>query len=259
MLLAVVILLLTIAICLIATIGVMLLFHTLRIRALFAIPAQPLLVPTAAEQVPPDMTEFLAQVVPALHELGFVAAASVHAPQMLATIAWTQVLFLRRDRGDRASVMLLRPPNANAAAIAAVPPALIFATELPDGRSVKTATQDASATPTPLHDRVATLYAQHRADVAKELGADAVGIAPAPGEEIPWLQARAGVIATAMAEMNGFHPAADGASFRPPWPVAVRAAWRAVWERGGASRSLGFTVVPQPAVSSVPPASADSQ
>ena len=255
MLLGVAILIVTAAICVGGAIGVTLLIYTLRMRNLLAIPAQPILVPTAAEQIPADMADFLAQVVPALHELGFVAAASVHAPQMLASIAWTQVLFLRRDRGDRASILLLRSRMDPGEAKTRIAPALIFATELGDGRSVKTATQDASATPSPLHDRVATLYAQHRADVASQLGDDAVGIAPEPGEEIPWLQARAGAIAGALAEKGGFLRAADGTSYRPPWPLAIRAAWRTIWSRGTRRRQQGFEVTSSAAAPPVAPAS----
>jgi hypothetical protein len=246
MIVAILALLLTMVVCVAGAISVMLVLHTLRIRAAYAIPAMPLLVPTVGEQIPPDLADFLAQVVPALHELGFVAVASVHAPQLLVTVAWTQVLFLRRDRGDRASVMLLRPRLADATAIAALRPALFFATELEDGRSVKTATQDASSTPTPLHDRVATLYAQHRADVGKQLGDDAVGIAPAAGDEIVWLQARAGAVASTLAEQNGFIPL--GSAFYPPWGVAIRAGWKAIWARRKAlPPAQGFAVVAAPA------------
>lgn len=245
-----------IAVCLLATVGVMLAFHTLRVRAGFAIPARPQLVPTAAEQIPPDLAGFLAQVVPALHEFGFETVASVHAPQMLATVTWTQVLFIRRDRGDRASVMLLRATTIATSALAAAPPELVFATELPDGRSVKTSThqhQQQQPPPPPpphLHDRVVTLYAQHRADVEQTLGSGAVGAIPQPGEEVPWLQARAGVIAAALAEHNAFVPAADGASFRPPWALALRAAWQAICARGIRRRALGFDVVVVPAAAS---------
>src|SRR4051794_31599162 len=108
MLLFFVTILVTAFVCVISAVAVMMVAFALRIRAASSIPAQPLLMPTAAAQIPPDVAEFLAAVVPALHELGFVAAASVHAPQMLVTVTWTQVLFLRRDRGDRASVLLLR-------------------------------------------------------------------------------------------------------------------------------------------------------
>ena len=258
MLLAVAILILTLAICVSAAIGVMLTFYTFRIRATYAIPAVPLLVPTAAEQIPPDMAEFLAAVVPALNELGFIGVASVHAPQMIASIAWTQVLFIRRDRGDRASVVALRLRSGNPASTNnAARPALMFATELADGRSVKTATQDASSAPTPLRDRVATLYAQHRADVAKQLGKDAVGMAPAPGDEVAWLQARAGAVAGALAEKSGMVFAADGAGWRPPWRLAIRAAWRTLWMRGTVRRPQGFEVgsttpTPTPAPAATP-------
>jgi len=252
MIVAILVLVLTAAICVVGAVAVMLAFHTLRIRAAYAIPARPLLVPTTSEQIPADMAAFLAQVVPALHELGFVTVASVHAPQMLATIAWTQVLFLRYDRGDRASVMLLRPARTTTtvADIAATPPALIFATELANGRSVKTATQQLGSDappppPTPLpSDRVAELYARHRADVANQLGEAVVGIMPEPGQEILWLQARAGAIATSMAERCGYPAAADAASYRPPWPLAIRGAWKALWTPSRRVRTYGFDVAP---------------
>jgi hypothetical protein len=247
---------LTAALCIASAIAVMFAIYAVRIRTASSIPAQPLLVPTAAEQIPPDMAEFLAEVVPALHELGFVAAASVHAPQLLAMVAWTQVLFLRRDRGDRASVLLLRPKTATERSIAATPPALIFATELSDGRSVKTVTREplpasgASSSPSPplsLHDRVTTLYARHRADVEQQLGHDVIGLAPEIGEEIPWLQARAGAVAGNLAEHCGYVAAADRSAYRPPWRVVIRVAWKTLWTRGARRERQGFEVATPPA------------
>jgi len=266
MLLALLVLLATIIVCLAGAIGVMLAWHALRIRSLYAIPVRPLLVATAVEQIPPDLAGFLAQVVPTLHELGFVTVASVHAPQMLETVAWTQVLFVRQDRGDRASVMLLRPNVAlTAMALAASPPVLIFATELPDGRSVKTSTHDPASSPpapapplssssppqpTTLHDRIITLYDRHRADVDRTLGPGAHGLFPEPGSEIVWLRQRAGAIAESLAEHCRFIPTADAESFRPPWSLALRAAWAATWARSTRPRSLGFEVAPPPAAPS---------
>jgi hypothetical protein len=234
---------LTAVLCVTSAIAVMLALHTTHIRHALASPARPLLVATAAEQIPPDLAEFLAQAVPALNKLGFAAVASVHAPQMVASITWTQVLFLRRDRGDRASVMLLRPMNSTARALAASPPALMFATELADGRSVKTGTRHAISSPT-AHDDIGTLYAKHRGDVDQQLGGDAIGLMPGPGEEIAWLQARAGAIAGVLAEMCGFSAAADGESFRPPWRLAVRAAWKELWARRSRPRTHGFEITP---------------
>ena len=233
-----------IAACLVAVVGIMLAFHALRIRALYAIPAHPLLVPTSAEQIPPDLAEFLARVVPALHALAFETVASVHAPQIMATATWTQVLFIRRDRGDRASVMLLRPfALATPSGFVPAPPVLVFATELPDGRSVKTSTPPATAPPTGVTD-VPALYDMHRADVDKTLGPDARGDVPAAGEEIFWLQARAGLIAEALAEACRFIPARDAPVYRPPWPLALRVAWRAVWSYTPRARIVGFDVSP---------------
>jgi hypothetical protein len=238
---------LTAVFCVTGAIGIMLALHTSEIREAFAIPARPLLVPTTTEQIPPDLAAFLAQVVPALNDLSFVAVASVHAPQMLASISWTQVLFLRRDRGDRASVMLLR---AKSSTLAATPPTLAFATELTDGRSVKTGMrQPASGSPN-LHDGVAALYRKHRTDVDRQLGGDAIGLMPELGDEIAWLQARAGAIASVLAKDVGFIETADGQLFRPPWRWAMRAAWKELWTRRPRARRQGFEITPSIAIAS---------
>ena len=61
----------------IAAVCVRLAVGAARIREALKIPAVPMLVPTSAEQVPAELAAFLAEVVPALSQLGFVAVASV--------------------------------------------------------------------------------------------------------------------------------------------------------------------------------------
>jgi hypothetical protein len=238
---------LTAVVCVTGAFAIMLAVTTSHIRQAYAIPARPLLMPTTTEQIPPDLAAFLAQVVPALNDLGFAAVASVHAPQMLASISWTQILFIRGERGDRASVMLLR---ANRGTLAATPPTLAFATELPDGRSVKTGMRQPASGSANLHDGIAALYRKHRTDVDRQLGGDAIGLIPEPGDEIAWLQARAGAIASVLAKDVGFVEAAEGQSFRPPWRWAMRVAWKELWTRRARARRQGFEITPSVAIAS---------
>src|SRR5438093_10745923 len=114
-----------------------------RLRQRFRIPAAPTMTDTQAEHVPPELAAFVARVAPELERAGFTAAASVHAPELAHSFAWTQVLFLNRPRGDRASIMCLRRSSLAEAAESRGPTiTLAFATELPDGRSVRTPMQE---------------------------------------------------------------------------------------------------------------------
>ena len=207
------------------------------LRLRFRIPASPQLTATLAEQVPPELAEFVQKVAPQLEQLGFIAVASVHAPQLTNILSWTQVLFVQRVRGDRASILYLRPMHP-ALVGRGTPPALAFATESPDGRSVKTETRTVDGP-------VADVYERHRRDVAAQFGENVVGVVPEPGEELPWLQQRAAIIAKTVAEKSHFALDARGEYFLPPWRRVYRAAWKVMWIFRP-HRPRGFDVVSAP-------------
>src|SRR5439155_25711162 len=115
-----------------------------------------------------------------------------------------------RDRGERASILHLRPMTpALVRDGGAAAPALAFATELADGRSVKTQTRSAD-------EPVAEFYERHRREVAAKLGENAIGGVPEAGKELPWLQERAGRVVASLAKRSGFVVDASGESFYPP-------------------------------------------
>src|SRR5438094_383647 len=111
----------------------------------------------------------------------------MHAPELASMLTWTQVLFIHRERGDRASVMYLRPTSVGWAGRSH--PTLAFATEWSDGRSVKTNLKQPSET------AVMELYECHCCDVEAQRGpaTEMRGIVPEPGGEAQWLSERAGL------------------------------------------------------------------
>ena len=209
------------------------------LRRTIVIPVKPTLVETHEDQMPSEMKQTLAQVVPALQRLGFTIAANMHAPELARLVTWTQVLFIHRERGDRASVMHLRAINPRMEG-GHRPPSLGFATEAPDGRSVKTSLVD------PVEVSVESLYQRHRCDVDAKLGPTVRGVVPEPGKEAQWLTERAGTIAQSIARQSFFALDRDGLHYRPTWRRALRMGWLLVWAR---REKQGFDVLP-PAASS---------
>src|SRR5882762_5452550 len=113
-----------------ATLATVLFLIARRVRKTFVISAQPRLIETQADHVPAELANVLGAVVPALEGLGFLIAANLHAPEFAPHLTWTQVLFIHRDRGDRASVLYLRHTGAYAGRGGG--PTLAFATEFSD-------------------------------------------------------------------------------------------------------------------------------
>ena len=169
--------------------------------------------------------------MPALELLGFTIAANMHAPELASMLTWTQVLFIHRERGDRASVMYLRPTSVGWAGRSH--PTLAFATEWSDGRSVKTNLKQPSET------AVMELYECHCCDVEAQRGpaTEMRGIVPEPGGEAQWLSERAGLIAGSIAKDSSYVLDRDGVRYRPGWRRAFAGAWKLMWMK---RRKRGF-------------------
>jgi hypothetical protein len=206
------------------------------VRRINRIPQSPRLEPTRAEHIPAELAALLQSVVPQLERLGFAPAASVHAPDMAPLVTWTQVLFIHRQRGDRASLMWLRRALPERKHIRQ--PELAFATELPDGRSVKTGTRAPLA-----DDALDDLYRHHRAEVKSQLGSDVRGVVPDAGTETAWLAERAAAIAAEIARASHFGPARRG-YFRPSFRSNLKVVWQAVWAKR--EPKPGFEVLGHP-------------
>lgn len=125
---------------------------------------QPSLRTSFDQDIPGPESWLIAQMVPALKELGFEIGANGHCPEIELGAAWTQVLFLNRAVGDRASLIVKRTGPSAIATIA-------FATEAPGETQVTTSVShrifgyNAPLPDTPA-PAVNALYLKHRQAVA---------------------------------------------------------------------------------------------
>lgn len=196
---------------------------------------RPELVPTTADQLSPAAANVLAWSARPLAEEGFEPAASVHAPRFGSSFRWTQVLFVRRDEGTRASILAIAHTTGERAA-------LFFATEFADGHNVRTEERDLPDWPMASPDgpaaaagRVAAVLALHRQRVERAMAnRRRAGLPPDPGRVVPaagregaWLADRAAGMAADVAGELGYWQA--GAFYRPSWPAALGAAAPRVW------------------------------
>lgn len=182
------------------------------------ISVNPAILPTTDGDVPPAIRAMVARAVAALTALQFSAVANVHAPRFGTTMRWTQVLFLRREAGDRASVMCLQEGKV-------LFPNVVFATEFSDGHVVRTPYQG----PLEAMD-VEALYRQHRSAVEQASASHVGRVLPPPGDEVPWLCGRANLVAAGVARRVGFELDGSGEWYIPPWSIARKRVWHQ-WRR----------------------------
>jgi|GEM_PF-6669265 len=185
---------------------------TLEFRRRF-IRVQPSLRTSFDQDIPGPEAWLIAQMVPALKELGFEIAANGHCPDIAIDGAWTQVLFLNRVVGDRASLIVRRTGFKGVATIA-------FATEAPGERQVTTplyyrlSGRGAPKPDNPPPD-VKALYLKHREAVTKRSFSSDQRVLPEIGHEHQWLHERAANVVRAEAEK--FRLVQIGECYRLPW------------------------------------------
>lgn len=159
---------------------------------------QPSLRTSLDHDIPGPEAWLIAQIAPLLKELGFEIAANGHCPDIDFYFAWTQVLFLNRAVGDRASLIVKRNGASAWATIA-------FATEAPGESQVTTGLHyrlKGWAAPKPDNPPpdVKSLYAKHRQAVAERALSSDQRVLPEIGYEHQWLHERAAKIAKSAAE-----------------------------------------------------------
>jgi len=170
---------------------------TLEFRRRF-IRVRPSLRTSFDQDIPGPEAWLIAQMAPALKELGFEIAANGHCPDIDFYFAWTQVLFLNRAVGDRASLIVKRNGGSAWATIA-------FATEASGESQVTTDLHyrlkgwAAPKPDNPPHD-VKAIYAKHRQAVAKRSFSSDQRVLPEIGHEHKWLHERAAKLAKNAAE-----------------------------------------------------------
>jgi len=173
---------------------------TLEFRRRF-ICVQPSLRTSFDQDIPGPESWLIAQMAPALKELGFEIAANGHCPDIELGAAWTQVLFLNRAVGDRASLIVKRTGPSATATIA-------FATEAPGETQVTTSVYRKifgynAPPPDTSPTDVTALYVKHRQAVAERVFKTEQRVLPEIGKEHQWLHERAAKVAKAIAQKQG--------------------------------------------------------
>jgi hypothetical protein len=212
------------------------------------IAARPQLEPASIDRMPEGIRETVAQVTLPLAGIGFVVAENVQAPRFSTYALWSQVLFVNRATGERASVIGVKELKLDNVTFA-------FAMDLSDGPKIVTSWTRRVSPPTPAVDQFATdtnrpdvlsLYARHREAVAQAIAARSTGASqgagahPKEGDELQWLRDRAALVAAETARKKRFKLDASGDYFRPTW---ARAARLALTKRMPGTRAAGFDVV----------------
>ena len=221
------------------------------VRKVSWIAARPQLEPASVDRMPEGIRQTVAQVAPSLAVLGFRIVENVQAPRFSTYTLWSQVLFLNRETGERASVIGMKEFQSEAVSFA-------FATEFSSGARIvtewtnnvlakKAVANPPLADPNPLE--VPGLYARHRERVAEAIARRPAmaatseilrGVLPGHGEELDWRRARAGLVAANTAGKLGYRIDANGDYFRPSRARAVRLALK---KRTPRTRPSGFDVV----------------
>ena len=192
------------------------------------ITVSPGIVPLEPEHLPPVVAPFVGEVRPVLDTFGLRLAAIAHAPEFGANTTWTQVMFLNRERGERAAVECFI--DGNQASIA-----LTFVAEFTNGIRVTTdSTEDDSigAKAVPLEGFDAAgharrLYELHRKRV-DDFAATHPGLGramPAEGDELTWIRDKASAVAADFAD-GRFEPERSGQFYRPTRKHALRLVYR---------------------------------
>jgi hypothetical protein len=191
-----------------------LLYLALIYRGRLKIAVHPALEPTRDEHRQPALREFLGRAAPIFAAEGFSPAQSVHAPRFATFERWTQILFIDRSSGTRASILCMQEDRIYRVTLA-------FATEFSDGQRIVTASGNVQA----VTIDIAQQCRLHRKKIV-EAGAGRIGIAPECGDETAWLSAKAALVAKGIATRNGFHPDPAREWYVPDYGAALRIAWR---------------------------------
>jgi hypothetical protein len=229
-----------------AVVALVLLPPAMHIRRTRWIATHPVLTNPSPADLPPGIRSLLERVAGPLTRAGFVAAESAHAPLFASSATWTQVLFLNRTTGERASVLGFHERGVDAVD-------LIFATDWPGRPPVLTSgVQSAAAAgrqnPRALLDAVdvPALLSRHRERTrAAAPDVSAPGSVPQPGTELAWLAWRAVIVAEEVARRAGFVGHRRRGRYRLPWRTAVRIAAHTSIRRRK-SRQAGFDVILTP-------------
>lgn len=218
--------------------------RALRKRAWIA--TRPRLIELADEQLPGAVGRMLAEVAEPLAVAGFVRAGTVHAPEFSEYADWTQMLFVNRASGERASITGHRELGNDyfdlfiATETSRECTVITAATEVGDGGAEAAGLPfDVPAVLSRHRDKVTALMRQQQVDDRPP--AAPIGLLPAAGAEIAWLQERAERAARGIADSLGYRLDAGGEAYRLTWRVALHAAMLRPLGRGRTER-IGFAV-----------------
>jgi hypothetical protein len=199
----------------------------------------PDVIPVTDDVLSPIMRILTTQLAPRLTDAGFQRVAGLHAPGFSGSGAWTQILYLNRESGERASFMQSATQGDNTAN-------LFMATELESLNTVVTGLPPGPV----MHGEdvsglLPDLLVRHRQRVAEAVGRDSIGppprgLLPEPGREFEWLTQRVEVAARVAAEASNYRFDPRRGVFALSWPAVLRLAFR---RRRNPMGSRGFEVV----------------
>jgi hypothetical protein len=224
-----------------------LLLLMIRIRQRSWIAVTPRLERTGTENLSVGMRMFLEQLARPVRDAGFEPTESVHAPGFSGFGGWTQVLYVNRETGERASFLDMPTPNGPRCTN------LVLASELPARDPITTGFEAGPLTiDANLTSQWPELLARHRAAVlafvaavAENGGSEGLpkGIVPAPEEALTWLQERAARVAEADAMSLGYRKNRQGDRYYATWLMCFEAAIREPLIRRRHRPPRGFDVV----------------
>jgi hypothetical protein len=198
----------------------------------------PPIVPLTDEAASPLIRILASQFGPLLIAEGFERVAGVHAPEFSGAGGWTQILYLNRKTGERASIMQLAlsvENNAN----------LFIASEFDASVTVLTGLPERTVfVDDDLSDLFPDLIARHRRRVREVMCRDPLdpvprGKLPEAGREFEWLTTRMRPVAEETTRLKyRFH--AERGLFVLPWGEVIRLAFR---RRQRSEARRGFEVL----------------
>jgi hypothetical protein len=200
----------------------------------------PHVVPVTDDMLSPIMRILITQLGPRLADVGFQRVGALHAAGFSGSGAWTQILYVNRETGERASFMQSARDGDNTAN-------LVMATEL---ESVNTVITGLPPGPVMVGEDVSGLFPEllvrHRQRLAEAVGHDDSmgprprGLLPEPGREFEWLTQRVELAARGAANASNYRFDPRRGVFTLSWPAVLRLAFR---RRRTPTGSRGFEVV----------------
>lgn len=199
----------------------------------------PRVVPVTDDMLSPIMRILTTQLGPRLADAGFQRVAGLHAAGFCGSGAWTQILYLNRETGERASFMQSARDGDNTAN-------LVMVTEL---ESVNTVITGLPPGPVMEGEDVSGLFPEllvrHRQRLGEAIGHDSIeppprGLLPEPGREFEWLTQRVELAARSAANDSNYRFDPRRGVFMLSWPAVLRLAFR---RRQTSTGPRGFEVV----------------